>query len=99
MPMGRSTNPRLKRRAKLYRFLCKFSSTGFAGCGKSDLFFHSERSEESLCGLDAGKERFLGAKRAFGMTRILTFPQPVHSVRVRCCNAQTPQAEVAHPNP
>jgi hypothetical protein len=37
---------------------------GRAGCGKSELFCHSERSEESLCGLDAGKERFLGAQRA-----------------------------------
>jgi hypothetical protein len=33
-------------------------------CGKSDLFCHSERSEESLFGLNAGKERFLGAQRA-----------------------------------
>jgi hypothetical protein len=31
---------------------------------KSDLFCHSERSEESLFGLNAGKERFLGAQRA-----------------------------------
>jgi hypothetical protein len=28
------------------------------------LFCHSERSEESLFGLGAGKERFLGAQRA-----------------------------------
>jgi hypothetical protein len=40
------------------------SSTGFTGCGKSILFCHSERSEESLFDLNAGKERFLGAQRA-----------------------------------
>jgi hypothetical protein len=38
--------------------------TGFTGCGNSNLFCHSERSEESLFGLDAEKERFLGAQRA-----------------------------------
>jgi hypothetical protein len=38
--------------------------TGFPGCGKSNLFCHSERSEESLLGLNAGKERFLGAQSA-----------------------------------
>jgi hypothetical protein len=31
---------------------------------KSNLFCHSERSEESLLGLNAGTERFLGAQRA-----------------------------------
>jgi hypothetical protein len=41
-----------------------FRKTGFTGCGKIDLFGHSERSEESLFALDAGKERFLGAQRA-----------------------------------
>jgi hypothetical protein len=30
-----------------------------AACGKSNIFCHSERSEESLFGLNAGKERFL----------------------------------------
>jgi hypothetical protein len=34
------------------------------GCGKSNLFCHFERSEESLFNLIAGKERFLGAQRA-----------------------------------
>jgi hypothetical protein len=37
---------------------------GLTGCGKSNLFCHSERSEESLFDLNAGKERFLGAQRA-----------------------------------
>jgi hypothetical protein len=40
------------------------SSTGFTGCGKGSLLCHSERSEESLFDLNAGKERFLGAQRA-----------------------------------
>jgi hypothetical protein len=31
---------------------------------KNNLFCHSERSEESLFGLNAGTERFLGAQRA-----------------------------------
>ena len=34
------------------------------GRGRSDLFCHSERSEESLFGLGARKERFFGAQRA-----------------------------------
>jgi hypothetical protein len=38
--------------------------TDFTGCGKNNLFCHSEQSEESLLGLNAGKERFLGAQRA-----------------------------------
>jgi hypothetical protein len=38
-------------------------SAGSTGCGKIRLFCHSERSEESLFGLNAGKERFLGAQR------------------------------------
>jgi hypothetical protein len=42
----------------------KSNPAGFTGCGKSNLFCHSERSEESLFGLSAGKERFLGAQRA-----------------------------------
>jgi putative membrane protein insertion efficiency factor len=32
------------------------SSTGFTGRGKSDFFYHSERSEESLFGLSPRKE-------------------------------------------
>jgi hypothetical protein len=40
------------------------SRTGFTGYGKCNLFCHSERCEESLFGLSAGKERFLGAQRA-----------------------------------
>jgi len=36
----------------------------YSGCGKSSLFCHSERSEESLFDFNAGKERFLGAQRA-----------------------------------
>jgi hypothetical protein len=38
--------------------------TGWTGCGKSNLFCHSEQSEESLLGLNEGKEGFLGAQRA-----------------------------------
>jgi hypothetical protein len=37
---------------------------GLAESGKGNLFCHSERSEESVRGLNAGKERFLGAQRA-----------------------------------
>jgi len=37
---------------------------GSTRCGKSGLFCHSERSEESLFDLNLGKERFLGAQRA-----------------------------------
>jgi hypothetical protein len=33
-----------------------FSGTDFAGCGKNDLFCHSERSEESLFDLSIRKE-------------------------------------------
>jgi hypothetical protein len=36
----------------------------FKAYGKINLFCHSERGEESLFGLNAGKERFLGAQRA-----------------------------------
>ncbi len=34
---------------------------GFADRGKSPLTRHSERSEESLCGLNSRKEGFLAA--------------------------------------
>jgi len=34
------------------------------GCGKSNLFCLSERSEESLFDLNAVKEKFLGAQYA-----------------------------------
>jgi hypothetical protein len=37
---------------------------GFTEYGKSNLFCHSERGEESLFGLNAEKENFLGARRA-----------------------------------
>jgi hypothetical protein len=40
-----------------------FSNAVFMACGKENLFCHSERSEESLFGLDAEEERFLGAQR------------------------------------
>jgi hypothetical protein len=40
------------------------SVAGFTVCGKTNLFCHSERSEESLFGSNVGKERFLGAQRA-----------------------------------
>jgi hypothetical protein len=44
-----------------------FGGTGFTGCGKSGLFCHSERSEESLRGLSPRKkERFLAS---LGMTK------------------------------
>jgi hypothetical protein len=36
---------------------------GFTGRGKSGLFCHSERSEESLFDLNPGKEKFLGTQR------------------------------------
>jgi hypothetical protein len=41
-----------------------FGSTGFTGCGKSLLARHSERSEESLFGLNPREEGFLGTQRA-----------------------------------
>ena len=37
---------------------------GYTGCGKSPLTRHSERSEESLFGLNPRKEGFLGTQRA-----------------------------------
>ncbi len=37
---------------------------GFTVCGKNPLTRHSERSEESLCGLNPTKEGFLGTQRA-----------------------------------
>jgi hypothetical protein len=37
---------------------------GVTGYKKSNLFCHSERSEESLFDLSAGKERFLSAQSA-----------------------------------
>jgi hypothetical protein len=42
----------------------RFVGRSFSGCGKGHLFCHSERSEESLFGLNMGKESFLGARRA-----------------------------------
>jgi len=41
-----------------------FRGVGFTGCGKSVLFCHSERCEESLFDLSPMKERFLGDKHA-----------------------------------
>jgi hypothetical protein len=47
---------------------------GRIGCGKSDLFCHSEvaaATEESLSGLHAGKERFLAPTGSgLGMTKL-----------------------------
>jgi hypothetical protein len=59
-----------------WRFRKRHTSE-FTGCGKSSLFCHSEQSEESLFALKTGNERFLGAQRAFGMTKMLVFPQAV----------------------
>jgi hypothetical protein len=42
----------------------EYSGTASRACEKCNLFCHSERSEESLFGLNVGKERFLGAQRA-----------------------------------
>jgi len=42
----------------------EYSETVIRGCEKCNLSCHSERSEESLFGLNVGKERFLGAQRA-----------------------------------
>ena len=56
------------------------SRTGFTGCGKSNLFCHSERSEESLLGLSLTKVReilrFAQNDKSVGRF----FPQPVQPV-------------------
>src|ERR1700674_377875 len=47
------------------------SFPGRIGRGRSNLFCHSERSEESLFGLNVGKERFLAPTGSgLGMTKI-----------------------------
>jgi hypothetical protein len=44
----------------------EYSETVIRGREKSNYFCHSERSDESLFGLNLGNERFLGAQRASG---------------------------------
>jgi hypothetical protein len=53
-----------------------FGGAGFTGCGKSGLFCHSERSEESLFDLTGEREIPLRAAR-LGMTKISVFPHAV----------------------
>jgi hypothetical protein len=52
---------------------------GFGGCGKTEKFCHSERSEESLLDLSLRKqkkERFLAS---LGMTELWVFPPAVQA--------------------
>ena len=56
-----------------YAFQATPCTQGLPGCGKSPFGCHSERSEESLCALNQGKERFLGRRGGLGMTTLLFF--------------------------
>src|SRR6202140_5578366 len=58
-----------------------FSRTGFTGCGKSSLFCHSERSEESLFDLTPGREREIPRSARNDKRSGALFPQPVKGVR------------------
>ena len=50
---------------------------GYTGCGKSNLFCHSERSEESLFGLSPRKEREIPRFARNDKRSGALFPQPV----------------------
>jgi hypothetical protein len=57
-----------------------FSGTAFTEEGKSNLFCHSERSEESLFGLSPTKEREIPRFARNDKKRGALFPQPVQPV-------------------
>jgi hypothetical protein len=59
-----------------------FVGRGFTGCGKSDAC-HSERSEESLCGLDLERREILSFAQNDTKSRV--FPQPVQPQHLETC--------------